>query len=450
MNGPFTDANKMQGFAPKRMLDINIAAPFPDIQGVGGPGKHGAIILVRNHGRSIGLVEIEPGRGRPSSSEVADLIWRELASAINDDLSRIGCSPVAELTPSGLTGLSAPPPLLACPPVTVLIATRDRAETLDACLRSVLALDYPAFDVIVVDSAPSSGETADLIASRYAGKAPVCYIREDSPGLAIAHNAGLEKITAPFVAITDDDVVVDRGWLKAIIREFNRSPKVACVTGLILPIELETPAQDLIEQFGGFAKGFSPHSFSLANASSEGVLFPYAAGAFGSGANMAFRRSSLLEIGGFDPALGAGTAAQGGDDLAAFFDVIARGFELVYAPDAVLWHRHRRDYAGVRRQAFGYGVGLGAYVASLAVKHPLCLIDMMWRMPKAVAHVLSSNSSKNNKKTETYPRELTRLEWLGLLRGPFRYGSSLWKTRDTRRRQRRALATQRVLDVSAG
>ena len=72
-------------------------------------------------------------------------------------------------------------------------------------------------------------------------------------------------------------------------------------------------------------------------------LYPYTAGVFGSGANMAFRADALRAMGGFDTSLGAGSAALGGDDLAAFFDVIEAGHTLVYEPTAFVRHRHRAD-----------------------------------------------------------------------------------------------------------
>jgi cellulose synthase/poly-beta-1,6-N-acetylglucosamine synthase-like glycosyltransferase len=84
----------------------------------------------------------------------------------------------------------------------------------------------------------------------------VRYVREDRPGLAIAHNRGLQEVTASLVAFTDDDVQVDPGWLRELVLEFLADERVACVTGLILPMQLETPSQAWIEQFGGFGKGF--------------------------------------------------------------------------------------------------------------------------------------------------------------------------------------------------
>src|SRR5262249_21750234 len=98
------------------------------------------------------------------------------------------------------------------PLVSVVIATHDRPGRLAACLDSLLRQDYPHFDVIVVDNAPSSSETAELIASRYAPTGRVRYLREDTPGLGRAHNRGLAHVAAPIVAFTDDDVIVDSRW----------------------------------------------------------------------------------------------------------------------------------------------------------------------------------------------------------------------------------------------
>lgn len=438
-------------FLPKKLLAIDLAEPLPtgdffESRGIG--DQYGALLLVRIRNRAIGMLRIDPGQRPATADDLGVLIWSELADAINAELVRSTGKTIDRLGAAGLIDAPAPEPLAIQPKVTVLVATRDRTETLDPCLRSLLALDYPHVDIVVVDSAPSTEATADLIASDYAEKAPVRYVREEAPGLAIAHNAGLEHISSPIIAITDDDVVVDPGWLTEIVRQFNRSPDIGCVTGLILPMELETPAQDLIEQFGGFARGYDIRHFSPKETTSQGPLFPYTAGAFGSGANMAFRRSALLEVGGFDPALGAGTAAKGGDDLAAFFAIIAGGHDLAYTPDAVLWHRHRRDYAGMKGQAFGYGVGLGAYLTSIVARQPWRLFDMLWRMPGALHHLIADSSPKNRNKQADYPAELTRLERKGLIRSPFCYALSRWKTRHVSQRQRRALKQQRVAHVA--
>ena len=259
--------------------------------------------------------------------------------------------------------------LKAAPLVSVVVATRDRTTSLARCLDSVLASDYPAFEVVVVDNDPTSDATAALVASRYADRS-VRYVREDRRGLAAAHNRGLEAAAGSVLAFTDDDVVVDRHWLAAIVEGFELTDNVAAVTGLIQPGELRTRAQVLLEQHGSFAKGFEPRIFDLDAHRPADRRFPLATGQCGSGANMAFRADCLRRLGGFDPALGTGTTARGGDDLAAFFDVLVSGQRLVYQPAAVVRHWHRDHDSALTTQAYGYGVGLGAYLTDAVVRHP--------------------------------------------------------------------------------
>jgi hypothetical protein len=128
---------------------------------------------------------------------------------------------------------------------------------------------------------------------------------------------------------------------------------------------------------------------------------------------MAFRTAVLSEMGGFDPALGAGTPAMGGDDLAAFFSVITRGYRLVYQPAAILYHQHRPDYPDLRRQAYGYGVGLAAFLVKAFLERPQRLLQLALRLPAGLAYLISPASPKNRHKSDTYPSELTRLELKG-------------------------------------
>jgi hypothetical protein len=235
-------------------------------------------------------------------------------------------------------------------------------------------------------------------------------------------------VTGDIVAFTDDDVEVDPGWLAAIARAFTESD-AACVTGLILPAELETPAQLLVEQAGGYSRGYTRHTFTAAMPSPS-PLFPFTAGRFGSGANMAFRAGWLASRGGFDPATGAGSPARGGDDLFAFLRVITSGGTLVYEPAAIVRHWHRRGYEGMRKQAFGYGVGLGAYLTASLRARPALLGAMLRRAVPALRHLLDPRSVKNAGHEPDFPRELVWRERAGLLTGPFAYAVSRWRYRD--------------------
>jgi GT2 family glycosyltransferase len=429
-----------RSFSPARIIEIELAAPLPNIlpaHALTGEKYRRAQALVRLHTQPLGLVELELGENGQQAEVYAAEIWRSLSQAINEHLQEDGLPQAQTLPAAGLVSSVQPRCVLeraalleTAPFVSIIVATHDRPSELAAALQSLLALAYTRYEIIVVDNAPSTNATAELIQSLATSRIDVRYVREDCAGLAIAHNRGLLEVTAPIVAFTDDDVRADPHWLTEIVRGFRISDQVACVTGLVLPSELETQAQAWFEQFGGFTKGFTLRVFDRSNQS--GPLYPYTAGRFGSGASMAFRTAMLCRLGGFDSALGAGTLALGGDDLAAFFQIVMSGYQLVYQPAALLYHCHRREYAKLRRQINGYGVGLTAYLTKALLDKPGRLFDFATRIPAGLAYTLGPRSPKNQKRQADYPADLTRLERRGMLYGPLAYLRSRWRTRHLR------------------
>ncbi len=431
-------------FKPTQILEVEIGQPLPDVSAFDeetGQTYQRAISLVRLHTQPLGVIELQLDENGLTATEYARQIWKTLGAEIMEHLRQDGVVEAIELGDAGLSIAGTPKcrrereALLADAPfVSVVVATRDRPASLGICLNSLLSLDYPDYEIIVVDNAPSTSETADFIGRTYGNSARVRYVREDHPGLAAAHNRGLLEVEAPIVAFTDDDVVVDAHWLTALANGFNAAENVACVTGMIFPMELETSSQAWTEQFGRFNKGFTRRIFDLAEHRPSSPLYPYDVGTLGSGANMAFMTSALRDVGGFDPALGIGSSALGGDDLAAFFQMIIEGYRLVYEPAAIVYHRHRRGYAELYKQAYGYGVGLTAYLTKALIDRPGLLLNFAAKIPYGLFHVLSPRSPKNVKKQVDYPRELTNIERLGMLYGPFAYLRSRWQSRRVRQR----------------
>jgi GT2 family glycosyltransferase len=232
---------------------------------------------------------------------------------------------------------------------------------------------------------------------------------------------------------TDDDVMVDEHWVARLVDAFGAADDVACVSGAILPAEQETQAQLWLEEYGGFHKGFRRQIFNLTTHRRDTPLYPYDSGQFGSGANMAFRTAAIRAMGGFAVDLGAGTPAHGGEDLDVLRRAITSGYTVVYEPAALMWHRHRRSLEALQRQMFRYGVGLSATVAKWLLEDRATAVDVLRRLPAGARHVVSSSSRKNEKKSTTFPSELTWRERLGLVCGPVAYLRS-------RRRMRRVLA----------
>jgi glycosyltransferase involved in cell wall biosynthesis len=416
---------------PVGVADVELTDGLATLRRTVGSPRSGRtlFLLARLHSHPIGFLVLA------DDAEDPELEWTAatrtaLAESIDRHLLADGLDPTSLDLWTGGAALDDPAcleersrTLAAGRSVTVIIATRNRPERLDACLDTVMALDYPAFDVVVVDNDPSTSDTAELVAARGAASGKITYLRENRRGLGAAHNRGLSAATGSIVAFTDDDVAVDRHWLSELVAPFVADTRVAGATGLILAAELETPAQVMLEVHGRFGKGFEARLYDLGPNRPDDVLFPFAAGKLGSGANMAFDTAWLRGIGGFDAATGVGTPARGGDDLLALFQVVESGRTLAYRPGALVRHYHHRDPAAVRRQAYDYGVGLGAYLTSAVMHEHRTLLPMVRRAPAGLAH-FRGRGDGSRVRPDSWPRPLTRLEYRGLLYGPLAYALS--------------------------
>ncbi len=426
-------------FQPVRLLEVELSESLPPISAYDAQtDRHyqHARVLVRLHTKPLGLIDLRLDQEVQSPDAYVGQIWQTLQSAINAHLSQDGLPEVNGVDTAGLPCSKEPACLqerrrclVQAPFVSVIVCTRDRTEQLAACLPSLLKLDYPHFEIIVVDNAPKTSATADLIRERYGHLPQVRYVREDRPGLSWARNCGLQQAQGEIVAYTDDDVLVDPYWLAELAQGFQITENVACVTGLTLSAELETLAQDWFEQFGGLSKGrgFKGGIFDNTRHRAQNPLYP--APALGAGVNMAFKTSILRGLGGFDPALGAGTLTAGGEDTLAFYKVIHKGFTLVYEPAVLVRHFHRRDYAGLRKQLYGYGIAVTAFFTKCLLDDPKCVVDLVRLLPNASSYLLSPQSPRIAERRANYPHELDRIELLGMAYGPLAYLRSLWHKR---------------------
>jgi glycosyltransferase involved in cell wall biosynthesis len=257
-----------------------------------------------------------------------------------------------------LDRLAAAPPLPA-KQISVVICTRDRGEALAECLRSVTTQRSTPGEIVVVDN--SSDGSAKPICDRFT---EIRHVHEPRPGLSIARNTGISMSRGDVIAFTDDDVELHPGWTVEIGRAFA-DQSIDALTGLVLPARLDTQAQRVFQlDKGGFGSTFIPLRF-------DNRFFaetrPHGAHVWkmGAGANMAFRRSLFERIGLFDQRLGAG-AAGCSEDSELWYRMLANGGVCLYEPRAVVFHHHRRDLAGLRRQIRSYMKG---HVAALIVQH---------------------------------------------------------------------------------
>jgi glycosyltransferase involved in cell wall biosynthesis len=303
----------------------------------------------------------------PAGTTVTVTIWRQgvpLGIAHLDRTvkkSQLRKALLAQLGP--IDDEQTTPPSVAigsAEPLTVIVCTCRRPQLLAACLDGLLAQSHPADEILVIDNAPQEDASRLLLQSSY----PSCrYFAEPRPGIRFARNRGLQEAKGEILAFIDDDCLPLPGWLAAIAGQFAVRPLLGCCTGPVLPLELATPAQEWLEARGGFARGFRRRLFAP-TAEGLGPAYPLQAWMFGSGANMAFRRSSLQQIGPFAETLPTA------EDLEIFYRIVRGGFELLYEPAAVVRHRHPPTLDDLRRRLFDWGWGYLAFLTQVACTDP--------------------------------------------------------------------------------
>lgn len=382
-------------------------------------------LLVRLHRRPLGTVTMSvSGRTNVTWGEIAQAVATVLQPAVDAHLAADGFAR-HDVLDGPLPRTQAAPCRYendtACTRVrtTVVVTTCHGGSALVECVRSILRSTHPHVEVVVVENRPDGSDVADALARAFPSDARVRVVTERRRGLSSARNRGLDEARGDVVAFTDDDVVVDRHWLAHLAQAFVVTG-ADCVTGLILPFEMETPAQRWLEEYGGFAKGFRREVFGADR--DDDPLYPYAAGRFGSGANTALRAPVARRLGGFDAHLGAGTPSAGGEDLDLYIRLLRAGHALTYEPAAIVWHRHHADVTRLRKQLLGYGTGLSAALTKQLVSQP-DRGDILRRVPRGASYLLRGDSAKNERKSAGYPTSLTALEWAGFALGPARY---LW------------------------
>lgn len=426
-------------FQPLRILEVEIGRPLPAVPAFDPQtGRHytRGRALVRLHTQPLGVVELYFDEDGLTAAEYARQIWHVLGPQIQAHLLQDGLMAAPRLDANGLPSTDAPKCerereifLANAPFASVVVPTHNRPKHIEACVRSLLASSYPDFEIIVVDNNPSTEATAELIQQAYGGVSRVRYVREDRPGASWARNRGLLEARAEIVAFVDDDVVVDSHWLAEIVKAFSLADNVACVTGNVLPVELETRAQAWLEQRGGFSRGFTRRIFDMAEHRPKQRLYPYAAMIFGTGANMAFKTAVLRDIGGFDPVLDPAGPAFGGEDFSSYFEVVMRGYQLVFEPAAIVHHLHHREDAALRKQMYGWGVGFVAYLTKCLSENPVRLIEFSAKLPYTLLYfVLDAvrfRRARLTKMTDYYPEDVTKELWnierRGFLYGPVAY-----------------------------
>jgi len=375
----------------------------------------------------------------PSQVEPGDRLWVEatidgqVVGIFESRAGPEGLSPsflrdlatsLADVQPSAHA--QVPDELLARATVVVPTICQNPAR-LVRTIEALLDLDYPDFEIIVVDNRTEADRPA---LPDFSGGERVRVSVETKRGVSAARNRGIADAQGDIVAFTDDDAVVDRDWLRVLGSRFALDADVEGIGGLVLPMEIDTPSQLWFEEFyGGFSQSFDAEMFSMERLKGVDELFPYAPGRFGAGNNMAFRRSTLLRSGGFNVCLGTGTPARGGEDLAIFVNLLLAGGTTAFEPAALVRHSHRRTEYEFMRQVFGYGVGLTAMYVAMIAGDPKHLVAMIKRIPGGVRLLTRPRAERSPSSTPSYPRRTIVYQVLGMAFGPFAYLRSVARDR---------------------
>jgi GT2 family glycosyltransferase len=383
---------------PTVVADLDIESLPSSLLGLG--TYRGALILLRLRGVPFGQVWLPAVDGQVDLSGLKDqaaelidpAVWQRIVRAELEAPASEGCAALAD--------------------VTVAVCTRDRPLALEGCLTALGRLDAQGHELLVVDNCPADDQTREVV-SRFTN---VRYVREPRPGLNHARNRALREARRSIVAFTDDDTTPDPAWLRSLVVNFD-DPRVMCVTGLTMPSELETEAQELFERYSSMARGFTRVVYDST------TLSPALGGRVGVGANMAVRRGLVDDIGPFDPALDCGTGTRSGGDNEYFTRILCAGYRIVYEPAALSWHCHRASRAEVRDVMYGYGRGVyAAWTRSL-------LIDRELTVARAAVGWLSRVQGPGLvrallRRPGTMPLDLLAAQLVGCASGPFAYLSS--------------------------
>jgi glycosyltransferase involved in cell wall biosynthesis len=234
---------------------------------------------------------------------------------------------------------------IVIPSISVLVSTRDRPEHVAACVRAVLASPDSDFELIVVDQ--SAAAVAEAAQREVGDDARLRWVSSATRGLSVSRNVGLTATQAPLIAFTDDDCRVGPEWVGSVRRAFQEDPSMAGLFGAVL-LRPEDRAS-------GYAAEFEPPRRVEFHCE-----YPDIRGAWGVGANMAFRRNVFDVVGEFDVVLGAGAPLFAGEETDLTIRALSAGFKIVQTPDISLLHLGIRQGAEAARIMRNYGIGLGA------------------------------------------------------------------------------------------
>ena len=214
------------------------------------------------------------------------------------------------------------------PKISVVVCAYNAAQTLETCLASLQKLQYPDYEVIVVND--GSTDTTPEIAQRY----PFRYISTANQGISAARNEGLKVAEGEIIAYIDSDADADPHWLHYLAVTYSKFDVAGVGGPNVVPQEDNWIAKCVFRSPGG------PTQVMFDDQYAEHIP----------GCNMSFRKSALLTVGGFDPIF-----RKAADDVDICWRLLENGYRLGFSPSALVWHHRRPSVRAYWRQQVGYG-----------------------------------------------------------------------------------------------
>ncbi len=244
----------------------------------------------------------------------------------------------------------------AAPRISIIIPVHNCRETIARCLDSLIRIDHPGFEIIIVDDG-STDETPEICGTY----SQVRLMRVSKGGPSKARNAGIRIAQGDFVAFTDGDCIVERDWLTELERGFT-SPEIAGVGGNQKSPDDETQTGVLIQ---GFLKsvGFVADYVKTDTHMKETAHNPTC--------NVMYRKSVLEDVGGFNEDLWPG------EDVELDLLIRRRGYKLIYNPAAVVAHYRPKTYRGFARMFYRYGRAQGYLARKYGMFRPIHYVPVV-------------------------------------------------------------------------
>jgi GT2 family glycosyltransferase len=231
-------------------------------------------------------------------------------------------------------------------PASLLICSRNRPQLLWDTIRSVLAGDEIPAEIVIVDQS----DTPDPTLSNFRPQQNCLfrYVWSERKGVSLGRNLAISTATHPILVITDDDMLVAPDWFGALMHTLMNHGEWSLVTGQVLASE-ETTGQ-------GYAPSIRADNRSMVYKGRVGrdILLT---------GNMIIYRSAFDRVGAFDPRLGPGTLYPAAEDSDLGYRLLEAGYQIIYEPRAVTYHRTWRSEDEFLWLQWKYGCGQGGYYA---------------------------------------------------------------------------------------